>query len=55
MKTLTLTGSDALAVKYAIELVRVKYPQFSEMSDDEILSRLIDIGREATKKERDPA
>lgn len=39
-----LTGEDALKVQYAIALARFKYPEFTDLTDSEILEALIETG-----------
>lgn len=40
--TLTWTGAEAMEMKYAVGLVCSKCPELSAMSDNEIISLLID-------------
>ena len=46
--TITMTDEMALAMKYAASLARAKCPEFKDMTDSEIISRLIDIGLEVS-------
>lgn len=47
--TITMTDESALAMKYAASLARAKCPEFENMTDSEIISRLIDVGLEVSK------
>lgn len=42
----TLSGKDALTVKYAIALARLRFPELAEMPDDDVLDALIARGLE---------
>jgi hypothetical protein len=48
---ITLTGAEALAMRYAIELARNKSPELSLLNDDEIIAYLINraTGQEAVR------
>lgn len=48
--TMTLEGDAALAVKYAISLARAKSTAFDGMTDDEVLSALIEMGSNCGKE-----
>lgn len=48
MTTITMTDEIALAMKYAASLARTKCPEFKDMTDSEIISRLIDVGLEVS-------
>ena len=43
---ITLTGDTAIAMKYAVKLARIQAPEFDGLSDDQILSRLVEAGLE---------
>lgn len=40
--TVTMTGMDAVAMRYALSLARVKFPELSTLTDSEIIERLIE-------------
>lgn len=41
---ITLTGDIALAMEYAAKLIRFQHPEFDGMTDEEIISVLVNIG-----------
>ena len=47
---ITLTGEDAVAMKYTVLLARIKVPEFDALTDDEILSRLVEAGLDCKKE-----
>lgn len=47
--TITMTDEMAMAMKYAASLARIKFSEFKDMTDSEIISRLIDIGLEVSE------
>lgn len=49
-KKLVLTEESALAVKYAITLDRLTHKELADLSDEEILSLLIEIGFSKSKE-----
>lgn len=48
--TITMTGESALAMKYAADLARAKWPEFESMTDSEIISRLVDVGLQSHRE-----
>jgi len=40
--TVTMTGMDAVAMRYALSLAKVKFPELSALTDSEIIERLIE-------------
>ncbi|MCI8714310.1 MAG: hypothetical protein HFF66_00745 [Oscillospiraceae bacterium] len=46
--TITMTDEMALVMKYAVSLARAKCPEFKNMTDSEIISRLIEVGLEVS-------
>lgn len=41
---ITLTGEAAVAMKYAVMLARIRAPELDGLTDDQILSRLVEAG-----------
>ena len=46
--TIIMTDEMALAMKHATILARTKCPEFEDMTENEIISRLVDVGLEVT-------
>ena len=46
--TITMTDEMALVMKYTVSLARAKCPEFKNMTDSEIISRLIEVGLEVS-------
>lgn len=47
---ITLTGEAAVAMKYAIMLARIRAPELDGLTDNEIISRLVEAGLEHGKE-----
>ena len=46
---ITLTGEAAIAMKYAVMLARIQAPELDGLSDDQIVSMLVEAGLEHGK------
>ncbi len=47
---ITLTGEAAVAMKYVVMLARIQAPELDGLTDDQILSRLVEAGLEHEKE-----